>query len=225
LRIISWICDIPVKPYRKMAQVLGKSAQDHGYEFSLYPATQKEVGICSVRVGTQKKLFITCAGRPAFLKRVLDERPEDIVWMDLDCVIVKPLGDVLADCDVAFTIRKIEERNTPKLELFKYINCGVMFFKNNEATRRFIDLWQEETGDLYSRSIGGDDQSALNRFLLKHSKLDTYGEIFEIDGIRVKILDARIYNFFYFPENPNGAKVLHYKGFRFNDMDIYKEGA
>ena len=210
-----------------MAETLEKSAIDNGYEFSLFPATAEDVGACTVN----GKLYIKCRGRPALLKRLLDTFYDDLIWMDIDCIIVAPLGDVLFDCDVAVTLRKIEERQSKHLSIFQYINCGVMFFKNNEASRKFIDLWEKtlpkenfEVGlpkEYRGCAVGSDDQTALNNLLLKHSPLEKYDEIVNIEGIKVKMLDARIYNFFYFPEDPNGAKVLHYKGFSFKREGMY----
>lgn len=217
MRIVSWIREQSYKPYRKMAEMLEASVKKHGYDFTLYPATSDDVSNCLI----DKKLYVKCLGRPAFLRKVLDGYPnEDIAWMDIDCIMREPFGDVLDDCDTAFTIRKIEDRNSHHLAIFKYINCGVMFFKNNQAARDFIGLWSRQINP--DVIIGSDDQTALNNLLLKYSTLEQYNEIVDVEGIRVKILDARIYNFFYFPEEPNGAKVLHYKGFSYKKERVYE---
>jgi len=211
LRIVSYLFEGPFKPYRKMAQTLEQSAKNNGYDFTLYPAIKEDMGNCLI----EGKLYIKCQSRPRFIKKALDDCKDDLAWMDLDCIIKKPLGDVLVDCDVAVTMRKIEDRNTGHMEKFKFINSGVMFFKNNEATRKFCDLWQE--------NIKGNDcdQDGLNDLLLKYSKLEKYDEIIDVEGIKVKILDARIYNFFYFPEDSSEAKVLHYKGFSWRKEKMY----
>ena len=213
LRIVSWIYPQPFKPYEKMAETLKKSAGENGYDCTIYPATKEDVGACR----WQDKLYIKNATRPTFIKKILDENKDDLVWMDLDCIIKKPLGDILKDCDVAITLRKIEERNTNFMEKFKFINSGVMFFKNNQVSRRFTELWQSNIGE------NDCDQDGLNKLLLKYSKLEKYDEIVDVEGIKVKILDSRIYNFFYFPEDSSEAKVLHYKGFSFKKEGIYSK--
>ena len=212
LRVVSFIYNNPFKPYTKMAEKLNQSAKDNGYECTIYPATKEEVGA----VKLFGKLYIKCAGRPMFVKEVLDKTKDDLVWMDLDCVIQKPLGEVLNDCDVAVTLRRIEDRTSQFMEKFKFINSGVMFFKNNDKSRKFCDLWLE--------NIGKDecDQDGINNILLKYSKLETYGEIIDVEGIKVKILPCEEYNFFYFPEDSSKARVLHYKGFSFRKEKIYE---
>jgi len=211
LRVVSYLHVQPFKPYRKMAQTLEQSAKKNGYDFTLYTATAEDMGVCLI----EDKLYIKCQKRPTFIKKVLDEHKNDLVWMDVDCIIKKPLGDVLNDCDVAVTLRKIEDRKTEFMEKFKFINSGVMFFKNNGQARKFCDLWQ-------SNISGNDcDQDGLNNLLLKYSPLETHDEIINLEGIKVKILDARIYNFFYFPEDASEAKVIHYKGFTWRGKGIY----
>ena len=213
LRVVSFYCPSPYKPYKKMALALEKSVKENGYNFSLYPATKEDTGSCK----WYGKLYIKNAGRPMFIKRVLDDFKDDLVWMDLDCIMKDKLGDdILVDCDLAVTMRDIKDRNSQFMEKFKFINSGVMFFKNNDESRRFTDLWNNNIGE------HDCDQDGLNNLLLKHSKLEQFGEIVDVDGIKVKILPARIYNFFYFPENPNGAKVLHYKGFTFRKEKVYE---
>lgn len=212
LRIVSFIYENPFKPYRKMAETLEKSAKANGYDFTLYPATDKDVAACK----WYGKLYVKNTGRPLYIKKMLDDNlREDLVWMDLDCIIKKSLGDVLTDCDIAVTLRRLEERNTEFMEKFKFINSGVMFFKNNTKARRFCNLWNDTI-------TGNDcDQDGLNNLLLKYSKLEKYDEIIDVEGIQVKILDARIYNFFYFPEDSSEAKVLHYKGFSWRKENVY----
>jgi len=212
LRVVSFIYPGTFKPYKKMAETLQQSAKDNGYDCTIYPATKEEVGACKL----YEKLYIKCPGRPMFVKEVLDKVKDDLVWLDLDCVIQKSLGNVLTDCDVAVTLRRIEDRTTMFMEKFKFINSGVMFFKNNKASRKFCDLWLE--------NIGQDDcdQDGLNNLLLKYSKLEKYGEIIPVEGINVKILSCEEYNFFYFPEDSSKARVLHYKGFSFRKEKVYE---
>ena len=211
LRVVSYLHVQPFKPYRKMAQTLERSAIENGYEFSLYSVSAKDIGVALI----DDKLYIKCQTRPTFIKKALEDFKDDLVWMDVDCVIKKPLGEVLNNCDVAVTLRSIEDRQSNHMEKFKFINSGVIFFKNNGKTRKFCDLWQS--------NISGEDcdQDGLNNLLLKYSKLEKYDEIIDVEGVRVKILEARIYNFFYFPEDSSEAKVLHYKGFSWKKENMY----
>jgi hypothetical protein len=88
-----------------------------------------------------------------------------------------------------------------------------MFFCNNSYARQFLSLWERETEKAF---IG--DQEGVNNILLKYSPLEKYYEIVNIEGIKVKILPAEIYNFFYFPEDMSKAKVLHYKGANYKNV-------
>lgn len=211
-KIISYLYECPVKPYKKMAMALEKSVRACGYDFKLYSATHDDVGTCLL----EGKLYVKCQKKPAFIRAALDDNKEDLVWMDLDCIMQKELGDPLADCDIAFTLRRIKDRYSDKMEIFKFINCGVAFFKNNEATRKFLDFWQGK--------IKGEecDQAVLNGLLLDYSKLERYGEIIEIGGTKIKMLPCEEYNFFYFPEDHSKARVLHYKGFSFRKEKVYE---
>jgi len=69
-------------------------------------------------------------------------------------------------------------------------------------------MWEDGYGEDY-------DQEILNKILLKYSNLGNFNEIVNVDGIKVKILPAIEYNFFYFPEDSSKARVLHYKGFTY----------
>jgi hypothetical protein len=66
-----------------------------------------------------------------------------------------------------------------------------------------VEKWKERTETLKN------DQLALN-LLLNPNSLPLEPE-FNIEGIHVKTWPAEIYNFYYFPENHDEAKILHYK--------------
>ena len=54
----------------------------------------------------------------------------------------------------------------------------------------------------------------MNRVLLNYSCLFNFGEIFDADGVKIKVLDCDTYNFFYFEDEEaiDKAKIYHIKG-------------
>ena len=210
LRIVSYFYEGKFKPYREYLNSFRDSVKDNGYELTCYEVEQEDIGISLVDKEDISKpgnaYYVRGYKKPTFIKEVLDKSKDDIVWMDIDCVIQKSLGNPLEDCDVAVTLRRLTDRVNKKF-FEGYLNTGVMFFKNNSQSRKFCDLWQENIKE------NECDQDGANKLLLKYSKLEQFNEIIEIEGIKVKILSAEEYNFFYFPEDSTQAKVLHYKGF------------
>ncbi len=154
-------------------------------------------------INNDKDLIIRAEYKPNAVRKAMLEG-EDVAWIDADCLI-NGLDNPLSDCDVAVTLR----RKTVKDQYHYFsglLNSGVIFFKNNENGKRFIDIWEES----FSKARSGGDQEALNiaTCITDETK---YGDILIRDGIKIKVLSCDDYNFFYFPEE-NSAKVRHYKG-------------
>jgi len=152
-----------------------------------------------------KRFIKQCHYKLDFVRQALDECSEDVAWVDADCLIVKDLGDPLGDCDVAVTLR----RPAPKDAYFKYsglLNAGVIFFKNNQRAREFINRWEYELPNGEHKT----DQEALNL----SCQIDTNTKVndtIKIDDIKIKILSCDEYNFIYMPEE-NDARIIHFKG-------------
>lgn len=145
-----------------------------------------------------------------FMEQALDLLHEDdLIWIDGDCLVQREINyqEVFEGCDIAFTLRDIRDRKESKEPLRDgYINSGVVFLKNNLSSRLFLKWAREELiNSLY-------DQEAFNRVIIKHSDMDRHGEIININGIKVKMLDCREYNNFYLDATAEDARIVHFKG-------------
>jgi hypothetical protein len=149
--------------------------------------------------------------KPLIIKSALNKYKQNITWMDADAFAIKNYDKVFNDdFDIAFTMRRQNEKATPYPLWSGFINAGVIFFKYNANTLKFIDLWIEEINNTMYFS----DQEAINRLVLRCSELNEscYGNIFNLDGIKIKILTTDEYNYYYYPKRPDyNTKILHLK--------------
>lgn len=199
--MVSAVYDTGNRGYRAMADNMVRSAQAVGYEVALKEL--KDDPMDSVNSAFDYR--VNCFFKPHVILEALDESPEDLAWVDGDCLIRERFDEILDGCDAAFTLRRFKP-GTLRDIYDGYINAGVMAFRNNLASRGFIKAW---TGQLASSRA---DQDALNKVLLKHTLMEDYNEVVDVEGCRVKLVSCDKYNFFYFPESFSGAKILHVKG-------------
>jgi len=187
-------------------ETLHQSADRHGMGILIYNAPTDDHTIVS-----HEELYLSLCWKykVIFMLEMLDIYPNDFVWMDGDCLILKPFNikEVLADCDVALTLRDIKDRHGSADPVRDgYINSGVVFLKNNQFSRDFLKYSKAELiNSLY-------DQEAFNRVILRHSKMESHGEIITFKGIKIKMLNCREYNNFYLDESAKSAKIVHFKG-------------
>jgi hypothetical protein len=136
----------------------------------------------------------TCMHKPQMIMKALDLFNDKwIVYLDADTMMLSPINEIQeGDYDVGVTLRRPDEKISRD---WGRINAGVIFFNNNANTRKFVVDWDKKTQQL------GDDQAALN-------------EIFESKNkqVRFKTFPTDVYNFYYFNETFNLAKILHFKG-------------
>jgi hypothetical protein len=155
---------------------------------------------------TSKALF-----KPEMVKFCLSEYNDLIVYLDGDAQLIDNIDEVNTDdYDVGVTLRAPSELSSEwhreHFEVVKYVNAGVIFFQNTEATKRFIDLWTVLTEKV------GNDQKALNSLTCPEYYPKEYS-IINLNGVRVKYFPCRKYNYYYFEEGLiPGAKVYHFKG-------------
>ncbi len=120
---------------------------------------------------------------------------EFVVYLDADAVVIDEIDEVIGNYDVGVTIRRSGELENEPLPAHKtimgQINAGVIFFNPTENTKKFVKEWKILTEKVKN------DQLALNQINKSNIKLQKF--------------PAEIYNFYYFPENPDKAKILHYK--------------
>lgn len=143
-----------------------------------------------------------------FLQEAVNTIKDDLLWIDGDCLVMKEINydDIMSDCDVALTLRDVRDRClTSQPDRDGLINSGVIFLKNTIRTRQFLQMCRNQL------LISLYDQEAINRVLLKKSKIDRHQEIITLSGIKIKILSCREYNNFYFDSTTDNAKIVHFK--------------
>jgi hypothetical protein len=130
--------------------------------------------------------------KPQIIADFLDSQfPDDnnalVVYLDTDTIIRQRIDEIIGDYDIGVTVRRSNE-----WELEGRINAGVLFLRSTVKTRNFVRQWIAETQHL------GNDQEALNSLLPKQS-------------CTIAEFPTDIYNWYYFPNPPPTAKILHYK--------------
>lgn len=151
-----------------------------------------------------------------FMREMLEKINDDLLWIDGDCLVLKSIefDKIMEGCDVAFTLRDIKDRDlTSEPVRDGYINSGVVFLKNNSASRWFLDESKKEVMlSLY-------DQEAFNKVILKRQGMGGHGHITHCGKALVKMFNCREYNNFYFDETTKDARIVHFKG---KGREIYK---
>lgn len=127
--------------------------------------------------------FPPCYFKPAIIShklRQLDEG-EFLVFLDADAHIHKSIDEITySDYDIGLTEREKEGKDPREGK----VNAGVMFLRNCDNTRSFVQEWNRLAHELKG------DQHALNSLL-------------SWDGI--KFFPCKIYN------DPKGEKIVHYR--------------
>lgn len=139
--------------------------------------------------------------KPHIVKDALTKIEENsfLVWFDADALIFDRIDEIQEDYDVGVTVRlpKALENSNP-------INAGIIFFKNTEQTKKFVNNW----ADLADNDIS--DQPPLNR--LAQVVCADLGKTVERNGVRIKVYPSEIYNNVYFGKKDRpGIKIKHYK--------------
>lgn len=150
--------------------------------------------------------------KPLIIRDALNQNIDKFIWLDGDAFAREDLSPVFEqEFDIAVTLRRKDEQESTAYKIqYGYINAGTMFFRNNEMTKSFVDLWALKVEETDSKS----DQEALNLLLLECDSMESYGRCFvhKRSGARLLLLSTDVYNFYYFPEPvPDTAKVIHLK--------------
>lgn len=111
-------------------------------------------------------------------------------WLDADTRLIRPVPELE---DIPFDIAITWDG--------KYINAGVIFFRNTPQTRAFVQDWQRWTGTTKS------DEIVLNSLFC----------LFDYDKLEIVRLENRIYNAP--PQTPDAA-IWHYEGEKARDLLI-----
>lgn len=148
--------------------------------------------------------------KPDIIKRALAMGIQKLVWMDADAFCVQHIDEMFEqEFDLCFTLRSREEHDlVPQSEKLRYayINAGVIFIRNTQATRDFVDRWILEVDKTESKS----DQEALNNLLLLSGY--EWGTFQDLYRARIMTVPTELWNYYRFEFGvPKTAKVLHFK--------------
>lgn len=203
MKLITAVFEKEGRDYGTMLENLKTSALKLAYDLQVYSLPKDPMQ----RWEGRGLYFSPCFFKPEIIKNFLENNSEDVLWVDCDCLLKARVDEILDEVDMAVTLR----RKTTGDIFDGFLNAGVMAFRNNLHSKLFLSAWIRELPN------GRADQDAINRLLLKRSGLDKYGEVVDIDGIKIKVVDCDTYNFFYFPEK-NSAKIYHVKGHLRNEF-------
>jgi len=197
VKIITGFYHPDTPDYNEYIDNLVWSASLLGYDVSVYEAfTQYSLDYVKK---CQK-------GKPEFILNVLGEG-DDVLWVDADCLIMNPIDWSDFDADICFTLRDIPKDYPHGINQFFIdgsLNTGVMMFRNRPKVKDFLT----RVISLVPESFY--DQDAFARVVSEYTNMKAHNETVEKDGLRIKILNCRDYNCFYFPLAKN-VKIAHFK--------------
>lgn len=189
----------------KFANPCIDSIRKNGYEPIVYDLGGLNFGIL-FEAKTSSEPLRKFPKKPLVIKDALKTLPKNdwLAWIDIDCIMQFPIDDVISnDYDVGVTFRK------------NHLNSGVNFWKHTIQSLDFLDKWSE-----VALEVGGD-QNALNKICNVTSGSDVE-KILTIVDTKVKILDSRIYNNFFFKKDQSQARIIHYKSKFRNRFPFYE---
>ena len=193
------------KNYWEYAKRLQKRAKDLGYQCLIYDLDKIHYPDNlpkGLRIG-KRTYEPKSQWKPYLIRKSLKTYKDDIVWLDADTQIIKPL-DIDWNFKVAVTLRRDKARFSsdvgPFAHISGYLNAGVIFFRKDSI--EFADEWIKEM----SNTTSGSDQEGLNRMVFNYNDTMEIGK--EYHGI--KILSNEEYNFNYLNEPiPETTKIVH----------------
>ena len=154
---------------------------------------------------TQNSLnYIRTTHKPHCILDCLAAYPQDCLYIDADTVFVSAFGeDVFKNADIAVTPRHPKERKE-KYYANGLLNAGVVFFRNNhEGVAELISTWRKKCEEPDTT-----DQKALSDLLSEEIiLLESSAVLQEWRGVRVELLDAKIYN----DVSCRTGKLFHFK--------------
>lgn len=146
--------------------------------------------------------------KPAIVEDCMNKYDDFIVYVDADTLITSELN-LPKGFDLGVTVRRPDELDKEPVaknrEIMGSINAGVIFFNNAPHVKKFVQSWKKLTLKV------NNDQLALNQIINPSRRKLIPDEQFDVDDIKVLTFPTDIYNFYYFPESPEQAKILHYK--------------
>ena len=78
--------------------------------------------------------------RPEYISSILDEYESDILYMDLDTVLIKDIRNIINRThDMMFGVDTLNYKGVKN-----YYCTGIMYFKNNKNSKKVVDAWNKE---------------------------------------------------------------------------------
>jgi hypothetical protein len=147
-------------------------------------------------------------------------KAELIAWLDADALIISEIDLFDDDFDVAVTKRFPKEiskfANGKDWEYVGGSNAGVIFFRNNDKARKFVDMWDDAIDDC--------DQRGLNALVMDQVLKANLNDTFMIDDIKVRVLSSEIYNNYKYRHNKSKKTIIvHFKGMRKPEISLIRK--
>lgn len=157
-----------------------------------------------------------CLSKPTIMLDAFDEADETLMYLDADAFLVDTIDEVdTDDYDIGVTYQGGEHRT--------YINAGVLFIRQTDKARRFLEMWIDRVHNVNevmerveSHRIG--DNILLNELVFSYIKRGgrLKNKVHLVDDIRVKFFDASVYNNIRTAHNtkpvPDTVKIVHVCG-------------
>lgn len=188
------------KTFEKYLIRLTQDLNKLNYNFVIYNLGGLDFGIpFDGKVG--KKSYQTIPCKPELIESALNSVEENsfVVWLDADTIINSRIDEIVGDYDIGVTVRKVKNKETEDMP----INAGVLFFRKNNLTMNFINIWKQKSYEY------GGDQVPLNE--LCNINLSDTGQVVERDKLKIKAFPCDVYNNFYFAKDQSHAKIIHFK--------------
>jgi hypothetical protein len=159
----------------------------------------------------------------------LQRTSSHLVFLDADAFVWRQLGSIfLKEFDIALTLRRLDDikiGTDPAVKCnnpipYLAINAGVLFLKNNNYSRRFIEQWIKK---ILTTRYFLIDQTALSLLVLEANKnaFKRYEKNIKIKceemNVIVKLLPCEFYNNIYirddFTFDSDIVYIAHFKGY------------
>lgn len=202
--------------YREFYNKLKEDCKKFGYYFSGYDygdlgdGTPFNVGL--VNPTDYSRYVGKIPDKPKIILDALNRYKEFLIYLDSDVRIVRDISEVVDDYDVGITSHdpiyhdgKLANDKYPHITC--YLNAGVIFFRNNNKSKHFVEEWIEDV----KNTTTGSDQEALTNLLRRHIT-DWSIKEHEVVGAKVRLFPSPIYNFTGLRGDCLNPKIIHYTG-------------
>lgn len=150
--------------------------------------------------------------------KIMEEQrwPENLVFLDIDTLIVKKVDKYFNRVDIIFTYKTYVDEN-----LRWPINSGVVLVKNSAASLKFFKNWRDKTLEILKsdsrqrtrlRSLwGGEDQASIGTILRTRDK-EQYSQLVISDNVLFQGFPCEELNETRCVPITGKTHIIHYKG-------------